>query len=300
MGKDKSNKQMQQQTGQSFELDVNQQTGATDEKSVEQAQGESTAKDAGQPAPSSDQAAQASATNQPAEGSKPSTDGEKPAETTDKPAASTGEQAAPAPTPAPAPEAPAQDPVAAPAPAAAPVAAATAPADPATPVAAQQLEAKATEAAPAASSADQLASFSVATRQALRTVVEYGQVMRRNRAIEQAAGIQQQKFLFKAILWIINGAPYTEFKAAFEFLLALFAENKTGAFTPELLHRFMANVELDPEELKAFPLLLDMMTHLADKKSRQLALKQINLSKPLQRPVTEEGKNRVVNFFSQS
>lgn len=286
--KDKSSKQMQQQTGQSFDLDVNQQAGSADQKSEQPAQGESTAKDATQDAPSNAQAAPAASTSEQASDSKPSTEAEQ------KPAEPAVDQAAAA--------APAQDPVSPPTtPAPAPVAVAVSPAavDPATPAAVQELEAKAAAPAEVAPSTDPLAKYSVATRQALRTVVEYGQIMRRNRAIDLATGIQQQKFLFKAILWIINGAPYNEFKEAFEHLLTMFAENKTGAFSPEPLHRFMANVELDPEELKSFPLLLDMMTHLADKKSRQLALKQINLSKPLQRPVTEEGKNRVVNFFTQ-
>lgn len=117
--------------------------------------------------------------------------------------------------------------------------------------------------------------------------------------MDPKTGQRHQKLLYTVITNIINRLEGTDFQATWTQLLRLFRENKDGVFAERHVFRFFEYVDLDREQRAAFQRLLVLLVHTADIKSRELVLKQTDMSKVLQYGVTEEGRQRVLGYYNQ-
>lgn len=133
----------------------------------------------------------------------------------------------------------------------------------------------------------------------IQRLMEYAEKMHPSRPIEDNEGAKMQAALFRIIQNTINREE-VYFKQIFAAILAIFTHHKSGAFKEINVFRFMDNVTLNEVERKAFTNLLNMIKLLGPKESRTVALKQIDMSKALRYGLTDNGRQRVLNFFNVS
>lgn len=108
---------------------------------------------------------------------------------------------------------------------------------------------------------------------------------------------ENQVRLYRAITQAIN-SPEVNFVRAFTNLLEFFENHKDGAFHEDRIFRGLENLTLQLSEITAFQRLINMIKATCNKKSRALAVKQIDFVATLQFGVTEQGRNRIFAFYN--
>lgn len=127
-------------------------------------------------------------------------------------------------------------------------------------------------------------------------LAEYIAAMEVNKPITERDGARWQSVLYRQITSTIN-RPDNFFEENFENLLRLFRENAKGVFGPASVTRFLDEIELTPEDRQAFECLVHLLAMVADPRSRQQALKQIDVNMALAHGVTEQGRQRVADYL---
>lgn len=117
------------------------------------------------------------------------------------------------------------------------------------------------------------------------------------READLKVALTEQVGLYRAIQNIINRQE-TYFTQLFSALLFLFKQEYNGALGDRYRMRFMDNIPLHAGDRKAFANITQMLCILADPKSREIALKQVNMERALENGLTEEGRTRVLNYFN--
>ena len=226
----------------------------------------------------------------------PSTPSEAPADATN-PGSATTEPAAEAPASAPAP---------APAPALAPAIApkVVAPAPVKKPVAVVQP--KPAAAAPVEDfpkvtgfpEVDRLLKNVPATNQTgILRIMDYIAAMHPKRPMDEKSGARAQAMLYKVLQNTINRED-EHFRAIFSAILMLFEVEPTGVFKEVNLFRFMDQVELTQSDRKAFERILNLIKVMGPKEGRAQAVKQVSFDNSLRFGLTEQGRQRVLDFFN--
>ena len=118
-----------------------------------------------------------------------------------------------------------------------------------------------------------------------------------DRLIDLKAALVEQVALYRAIQNIINRQD-TYFTQLFTAVLFLFKEEYKGALGDRYRMRYMDNIALPEGDRKAFANITQMLLILSDPKSREIALKQVNMERALENGLTEEGRSRVLNYFN--
>lgn len=130
----------------------------------------------------------------------------------------------------------------------------------------------------------------------INRVLVYIERMAPKRAIDPKAACQEQVALYKSIQNIINRQEQY-FTQLFTALLYLFNAESKGALGDRYRMRFMENVALPVGDRKAFEKITQTLYILADPRSRQLALAQVNMERALENGLTVDGRNRVLEYF---
>lgn len=126
---------------------------------------------------------------------------------------------------------------------------------------------------------------------------EYIEAMHPKRPLSVEEGVRQQVALFKTLQNVINRED-EHFRPIFAAILALFDQHKSGVFHETNVFRFMDNVTLNDNERKAFQRLVNLIKVTAAKSSRAAAIKQVNLPDSLRFGLTDEGRQRVNDFYN--
>lgn len=131
----------------------------------------------------------------------------------------------------------------------------------------------------------------------IKRIQTYLERMAPNRPIDAKTICAEQVALYRSIQNIINRQE-EYFTQLFSALLYLFnVEGKTGALSDRYRMRGMDNIALHVGDRKAFANITQMLHILADAKSRDLAMGQINMEKALENGLTADGKKRVLSYF---
>lgn len=128
-------------------------------------------------------------------------------------------------------------------------------------------------------------------------IVEYIKKMNPKKPIEVSEGAKLQAALFRVIQSTINKEE-KHFKQIFSAMLAIFLHEKNGVFHESCLFRFMDNVPLNGNEIKAFTRLLNLMKLTCSKESRAVTLKQVDIGKTLQYGLTDDGRRKLIDFYN--
>lgn len=133
-------------------------------------------------------------------------------------------------------------------------------------------------------------------RAPIQRLQEYIDMMHPKRPLSVEEGVRHQVALFKTIQNVINRED-EYFRPLFSAILALFDLHKAGVFHETNVFRFMDNITLPDNERKAFQRLINLIKVTAAKSSRSTAIKQVNLQDSLRFGLTDEGRQRVNDFF---
>ena len=124
---------------------------------------------------------------------------------------------------------------------------------------------------------------------------EYVKVMRPGYPVPAEQGIQNQMRLFRCIEGILRQEG-AEFFQQLNYLLAVFKENRDGAFSERYLFRFWDNLALSQRDRTLFERLLNLFVITADHTSRADAVKHVDLNKTVQLITSGPAQERVFQF----
>lgn len=114
--------------------------------------------------------------------------------------------------------------------------------------------------------------------------------------VDKGANIQ---YLFwKTLQSAIENSSQEEFKSLWTIVLAYFNLFKDEAFHERYVYRFAEYWTASEDELSAFQRLLNLIKLTADPKERALGLKQVNVEKSLELIFSEQGRQKLLNFYS--
>lgn len=121
--------------------------------------------------------------------------------------------------------------------------------------------------------------------------------MKPGRQMNEDLGGQHQVRLYRTLQMLINNVT-TDWSRVFGTLLALVHEfeGPQGAFGVSVF-RFTETMKLDSNDRQGFVRLLNMLTMMADPKSRAEQLKFVEWERALHFGLTEDGRTRILNHF---
>lgn len=132
---------------------------------------------------------------------------------------------------------------------------------------------------------------------AIDAIKEYMVNMGPGKTMTIDEGSRNQVVLFRAIRSAIEFTG-ADFQLTFVTILRLFDEFRDDVFHERYVFRFMDNVTLSYDERRAFERIVNLIKVAAPVAGRKEALRQINFQKTLHYTFTEEGRQRVLSFFS--
>lgn len=141
-------------------------------------------------------------------------------------------------------------------------------------------------------------TFGAVGGRVMSVLATYADKMAPRKPVTDALVIEQQRLLFEALSKTINDSE-GDFEALMKAVMAWFEQHRAGVCHETRLFRGMDNIPLSVQDRSAFQRLLNMFKLLSEPQGRKLAIKQVDLNTTLQYGVTENGKNRVMNFFHQ-
>lgn len=130
----------------------------------------------------------------------------------------------------------------------------------------------------------------------INRILMYIERMAPKRPIDTKSGVTEQVALYRSLQNIINRQE-TYFTQLFSAVLYLFKTEAKGALGDKYRMRFMDNITLHAGDRKAFQHLTQVLAILADPKSRDLGLRQVDMSKALENGLTAQGQQRVLHYF---
>jgi hypothetical protein len=142
------------------------------------------------------------------------------------------------------------------------------------------------------------AEVTIAGQMILNTIDEYAQKMKPGRLVTQAEGMRQQVSLCNAIFAAINTRD-TDFKPLLTDILAVLHRERDAAFRETHLFRYWDSVPLSKSQRRGFEKIITLLKTLADPKTRQTALRQVDFERLLQYGLTEKGRTRFAAYFGK-
>lgn len=110
--------------------------------------------------------------------------------------------------------------------------------------------------------------------------------------------VQNQVGLYRAIVMCINKND-KDFSKTWQALLDIVNDPKNMAFHESRLFAYMPYITLDEDQRRSFRHVFMFMKMTADERNRRSVLQQIDFSRLLQTQITEEGRNRLINFYQK-
>lgn len=143
--------------------------------------------------------------------------------------------------------------------------------------------------------APDLSKISTTAKLALMNIDEYIANMQPSKPITVENGCKNQVTLFRSITQILNHLN-EDFNVVYSEMLRKVHEHSNGVFYDANVFRFFDNISLNEKERKQFQRLLNLLKLTADPKSRQVALKQVDLGKTLEF-FPESVKQKILTFY---
>lgn len=142
------------------------------------------------------------------------------------------------------------------------------------------------------------ANISRKAQSAVFPLTTYIQAVAPRKPVTTEELVRAQTSLYRVISQVINGLEGEDFTGAWGYLLQMAHAHRKGVFSEIYLFRGFEDIVLPEAERKAFQRLLNLIKLTADPKSRQIALKQVDITKTLELGLTEPGRQRVLGFYN--
>ncbi|MBB5409390.1 hypothetical protein HDG34_003331 [Paraburkholderia sp. HC6.4b] len=143
-----------------------------------------------------------------------------------------------------------------------------------------------------------LKDVTIAGQMIINTVTEYAQIMKPGRVITQAEGMRQQVSLCNAVFAAINTLD-ADFRSVLTAILGILHRERDTAFRETHLFRYWDSVALSKNQRRGFEKIITLLKTLADPKTRQTALRQVDFERLMQYGLTEKGRTRLAAYFGK-
>lgn len=128
----------------------------------------------------------------------------------------------------------------------------------------------------------------------LKTYVE---TMAPGRVLSAQDGAFQQTQLWQGVINFLLQQPAEVFMAGWAHLLEVINENRGACFSPAYINRFRENVRMTLPERRNFERLMHLAMQTSDRRSRALALRQIDMNVILAGLPSESQRQKLVGFY---
>ena len=126
----------------------------------------------------------------------------------------------------------------------------------------------------------------------------YLERMAPNKPVTANEGVKHQFALWVEIRRVLESVPREEFKPLWTLLLQYFYQHRNGALGAHYVYRFAEAWPHAVRELDAFQAILDLLTMTADPNERGNVMRRIDFNKLMQRGLSDEARQRLVNFYA--
>jgi hypothetical protein len=139
-----------------------------------------------------------------------------------------------------------------------------------------------------------------AREKALITFIEgYITSMTPGKPVEDKAGATHQLTLWRTLQSVVERSAGDEFRNLFSLVLDIVAEHqhKRGVFQDKYVFRFVEHLTFSAEEQKSFLALLNLMVLTANRNTRHIGKKQIDLNRVAGAGFSEQGRQNLLAFY---
>lgn len=127
----------------------------------------------------------------------------------------------------------------------------------------------------------------------------YIEEMKPGKPMSGDQGVIFQHQLWRTIFTTVENSPADQFKNLWSIILAFFHEYADGVFHESYVYRFSESWKFSKIELDGFQRIINLLKVSANPKTRGETTKQVDLDKTLSLPFSEEGRNRLLNFYKK-
>lgn len=127
-------------------------------------------------------------------------------------------------------------------------------------------------------------------------IKNYMEMMKPGRPQDPKYGAAQQVNLYRAMLTIVN-KDTEHFEALFTAMLRMFEHGAEGVFHEIYVFRFTEHVIMNPDEIKGWQKLVNLVKVMGPVDGRELARKAVSIENSVIH-LAEDAKNRVLAYFS--
>ena len=125
---------------------------------------------------------------------------------------------------------------------------------------------------------------------------DYVKVMEPGQIVETTVGARLQSTLWNIIKRVVE-ADNEIFNPIWKSFLEFVVAHEKGIFSDRYIHRFTGYNTISSEDTVAFCAIINLAKITADPRSRQTALKQVDLGATMDRGFTEQGRNNIIQFY---
>ena len=125
----------------------------------------------------------------------------------------------------------------------------------------------------------------------------YIETMAPGKAISAVDGAFQQTQLWQGVIKFLLQQPPEVFMVGWAVFLDSVAAHRTGAFSPAYINRFREDLKLTLIERRNFERMVHLAYVTAEKRTRTLALKQVDINVILAGLPSEEQRQKVLGFY---
>lgn len=113
--------------------------------------------------------------------------------------------------------------------------------------------------------------------------------------VTRGSALQSQ--LWHTIRAVAEDAKPEDFRSLWHILLMYFKEHKDAVFGPRHIFRFAESWTRDVDHLAGFQSIVNLLRLTADPATREEGLKQVDISRSLEKGFTEQGRTRIVQYY---
>ena len=139
-----------------------------------------------------------------------------------------------------------------------------------------------------------------AREKALITFLEgYISNMAPGKPVDEKAGASHQLTLWRTLQSVVERSAGDEFRTLFSLLLDIVAEHqhKRGVFYDKFVFRFADQLTFSRDEQKSFLALLNVLVLTANRATRHIGKKQVDLNRIAATGFTEQGRQNLLAFY---
>lgn len=115
--------------------------------------------------------------------------------------------------------------------------------------------------------------------------------------IDADVGARHQYNLWQALRNVVQSSPDGEFNRLWNMVLAFAHQHRQGVFGDRYVFRFSESWRYDLDELDAFQRLLNLINLTANQAEREKGLRNVDLTRSLDKGFNEHGRARLVSFY---